>query len=149
MNSYRQKIKRCLYFHFHFMCCPIGVLIKCSFIDQDKAFLCLCNCDFNIVLLFHLSLLFKTSVTSPYQMLVTPWINDTFFQYQKNKKLCNFQPKESSNNYRKVLIFNLSSVQSVDISPLEHDLKQFFVDKNKHIKKRYCHWIWNSLQFQW
>ena len=26
-------------------------------------------------------------------------------------------------------------MQSVDISPLEHSLKQCFVDKNKHIKK--------------
>ena len=26
-------------------------------------------------------------------------------------------------------------MQSVDISPLEHSLKQCFVDKNKHIKE--------------
>ena len=32
-------------------------------------------------------------------------------------------------------IINLSAIQSVDISPLEHSLKQCFVHKNKHIKK--------------
>ena len=44
-------------------------------------------------------------------------------------------PKQWSNNYRKVPIINLSTIQLVDISPLEHSLKQCFVDKNKYKKK--------------
>ena len=58
-----------------------------------------------------------------------------FFRYQIKKKKYAIWPKQSSNNYHKVPIINLSSVQSVDISPLEHILKQCLVDKNKHIKK--------------
>ena len=52
----------------------------------------------------------------------------------KNKKMCNLQSKQQSYNYSKVLIINLSPRQSIDISPLEHGLKQYFVDKNKYIK---------------
>ena len=47
----------------------------------------------------------------------------------------NLQPKQSSYNSSKVPTINLSSTQSIDISPLEHGLKQCFVDKNKYIKK--------------
>ena len=47
----------------------------------------------------------------------------------------NLQPKQSSYNSSKVPTINLSSAQSIDISPLEHGLKQCFVDKNKYIKK--------------
>ena len=43
--------------------------------------------------------------------------------------------KKSRNYCRRVPIINVSSVQSVDISPLQHSLKQCFVDKYKHIKK--------------
>ena len=32
-------------------------------------------------------------------------------------------------------MINLSSVQSIDVSPLEHGLKQCFVDKDKCIKE--------------
>ena len=53
----------------------------------------------------------------------------------ENKKLFTLQPKKSGNNYSKVLITNLSSVQSIDISPIEHGLKQYLVGKNKLIKK--------------
>ena len=53
----------------------------------------------------------------------------------KNKKLCNLQPKQSSYNYSKVSIINLSPVQSIEILPLEHGLKQCFLDKNKCQKK--------------
>ena len=54
---------------------------------------------------------------------------------RKNKKLRNPRPNQSSYNYSKVPIINWSSVQSIDISPLEHGLKQCFIDKNKYIKK--------------
>ena len=47
----------------------------------------------------------------------------------------NLEPKQSSYNSRKVPIRNLSSVQSIDISPLDHGLQQCFVDKCKYIKK--------------
>ena len=60
---------------------------------------------------------------------------NTFQLSTKNKKLRNLRPKQSSYNYSKVPIINLSSVQSIDISSLEHGLKQCFVDKNKYIKK--------------
>ena len=60
---------------------------------------------------------------------------NTFQFSTKNKKLHNLRPKQSSYNYSKVQIINLSSVQSFEISPLEHDLKQCFVDKNLYIKK--------------
>ena len=52
---------------------------------------------------------------------------NTFQLSTKYKKLRNLRPKQSSYNYRKVPIMNLSSVQSIDISPLEHGLKQCFV----------------------
>ena len=60
---------------------------------------------------------------------------NTFRLSTKNKKLRNLRPKQSSYNSSKVTIINLSSVQWTDISPLEHALKQCFVDKNKYIKK--------------
>ena len=60
---------------------------------------------------------------------------NTFQLSTKMKKLCNLWPKQSSYNSSKVPIINLSSVQSIDISPLEHGLRQCFVDKNKYIKK--------------
>ena len=60
---------------------------------------------------------------------------NTFQLSTKNKKLRNLSPKQSSYNYSKVPIMNLSSVQSIDVSPLEHGLKQCFVHKNKYIKK--------------
>ena len=53
----------------------------------------------------------------------------------KNKKVRNLRRKQSSYNYSNVPIINLSSVQSLDISPLEHGLKQCFVDNSKYIKK--------------
>ena len=43
----------------------------------------------------------------------------------------NLEPKQSSYNSRKVPATNLSSVQSTDISPLDHGLQQCFVDKYK------------------
>ena len=52
----------------------------------------------------------------------------------KNKKLNNLQTNQSSYNYRKVLI-NLSSVQSIDILPLEHGLRQFFRQKWIYLKR--------------
>ena len=52
---------------------------------------------------------------------------NTFQLSTKYKKLRNLRPKQSRYNYRKVPIMNLSSVQSIDISPLEHGLKQCFV----------------------
>ena len=60
---------------------------------------------------------------------------NTFQLSTKTKKLCNLRRKQSSYNSSKVPIINLSSVQSIDISPLEHGLRQCFVDKNKYIKK--------------
>ena len=60
---------------------------------------------------------------------------NTFQLSTKMKKLCNLWPKQSSYNSSKVPIINLSSVQSIDISPLEHGLRQCFVNKNKYIKK--------------
>ena len=56
---------------------------------------------------------------------------NTFQLSTKNRKLGNLRPKQSSYNSSKVPIINLSSVQSIDISPFEHGLKQCFVDKNK------------------
>ena len=53
----------------------------------------------------------------------------------KNKKLCNLWPKQSSYNSSNVPTINLSSVQSIDFSPLKHSLRQYFVDKNEYIKK--------------
>ena len=47
---------------------------------------------------------------------------NTFQLSTKNRKLCNLLPKQSSYNYSKVPIINLSSVQSIDMSPLEHGL---------------------------
>ena len=47
----------------------------------------------------------------------------------KKQKLRNLRSKQSSYNSSKVPIINLSSVQSIDISPLEHGLKQYFVTK--------------------
>ena len=55
---------------------------------------------------------------------------NTFQLSTKTKKLCNLRRKQSSYNSSKVPIINLSSVQSIDISPLEHGLRQCFVDKN-------------------
>ena len=54
---------------------------------------------------------------------------------RKNKKLRNPRPKQSSYNYSEVPIINWSSVQSIDISPLEHGVKQYFAARNKYIKK--------------
>ena len=62
--------------------------------------------------------------------------NENTFQLStKNKKLRNLRPKQSSYNSSKVPIIHLSSMQSIDISHMEHHLKQCFVDKNKYIKK--------------
>ena len=60
---------------------------------------------------------------------------NTFQLSTKNRKLRNLRPKQSSYNSSKVPIINLSSVQSIDISPFEYGLKQCFADKNKYIKK--------------
>ena len=54
---------------------------------------------------------------------------NTFQLSTKNKKLHSLQPKQSSYNSSKVPIINLSCVQSIDIWPLDHGLKQCFVDK--------------------
>ena len=54
---------------------------------------------------------------------------NTFQLSTRNKNLRNLRPKQSSYNSSKVPIINLSSVQSINISPLEHGLKQCFVDK--------------------
>ena len=63
------------------------------------------------------------------------FLTDDDYWSTKNKKLCNLRQKLSSYNYSAVPIINLSSVQSIDLSPLEHGLKQCFADKNKYIKK--------------
>ena len=68
-------------------------------------------------------------------VLKTLRIENTLQLSTKNKKLRNLRPKQSSYNSSKVPIIHLSSMQSIDISHMEHHLKQCFVDKNKYIKK--------------
>ena len=68
-------------------------------------------------------------------VLKTSKKENTFQLSTKNKNLRNLQPKQSSYNSGKVPIINLLSMQSIDISPFEHGLKQCFEERKKYIKK--------------